>query len=417
MAPWLGVVADDYTGATDLAGRIASEGTSVTLWFGAPPYEEIAGELADCAVIALKSRSIGAAAAVDMSLVAGRALRDAGIEHLYFKYCSTFDSTERGNIGQVAEALARETEARIVPFVPSAPANGRTVYQGHLFVGRELLDESPLRNHPLNPMRDSDVARLLSPQASWRVSNITHKSVAQGTEQIAAEIDALDDRSHVVIDATSEDDLASIALATASLPLTTGSAGLAAALARTRRGRNTCQVRPAPRPEHGGTVVISGSTSAATRGQVETFERSHPSFEISPFALARGDSVVEAALAFVANALAAGAVPLVYSTVQREEVVRAQQELGIQVAAELVEGALARIASGARELGAIRMIIAGGEVSGAVINALNITRVSVHEEVAPGVPWIASEGSSSMSLLLKSGNFGGPDFFAEAVAR
>ncbi|MCU1510056.1 MAG: hypothetical protein JWQ12_2321 [Glaciihabitans sp.] len=417
MTPWLGVVADDYTGATDLAGRIASEGTSVTLWFGVPPPGEIASDLADCAVVALKSRSVEASAAVDLSIAAARSLRTGGIEHLYFKYCSTFDSTERGNIGQVAEALAKETGARIVPFVPSAPANGRTVYQGHLFVGRELLDESPLRNHPLNPMRDSDLARLLTPQVSWSVSNITHGAVARGAEQIATEIDALANSTHVIIDAISDEDLASIARATESLPLTTGSAGLAAALARTRRGRRAWSVLPAPRPALGGTVVISGSTSAATRGQVAAFRRSNPSFEVSPFALERGDPVVEAALEFVADALAAGAVPLVFSTVERDEILRAQNQVGIRPAAELVESALARIAVGARELGATRLIIAGGEVSGAVVNALNIARVSVHDEVAPGVPWIATGGPNPMTLLLKSGNFGAPEFFIEAVAR
>jgi uncharacterized protein YgbK (DUF1537 family) len=176
-------------------------------------------------------------------------------------------------------------------------------------------------------------------------------------------------------------------------------------------------VRPVPPLGNQGAVVISGSTSAATRGQVAAFQRSNPSFEVSPFALERGDSVVEAALEFVAESLASNTVPLVYSTVQRAEVLRAQKKLGIQRAAELVESALARIASGARERGATRMVVAGGEVSGAVVNALNIVRVSVHEEVAPGVPWIAVEGPSPMSLLLKSGNFGGPDFFAEAVAK
>lgn len=414
----MGVVADDITGATDLAGGLVAGGTSVTLYFGSPSAEELAQDDDDCVVIALKSRSIPAAEAVTLSLEAARALATTDMEHLYFKYCSTFDSTASGNIGPVAEALARECLAQVVPIVPSSPSNGRTVYLGTLYVGDQLLEESSLRNHPLNPMHDSLVPSLLAPQVTWPVSTIPLPEVHQGAEHVRILVSALVVPCHVVIDAVTDADLDTIALAVARRPFSTGSAGLAAALARTRGGVRTARVdRTEPDGAPPPTIVLSGSTSEATRAQVELFSVANPTFELSPFRLHEAEAeTVEDALRFIELSLASGSTPIVHSTTDGAEILRAQERLGTGRAAQLIEGAMARIAVASRDRGVSRMIVAGGEVSGAVVSALGVTRVTVHDEVAPGVPWVVSERPARLALLLKSGNFGGDDFFTRAVS-
>jgi uncharacterized protein YgbK (DUF1537 family) len=413
MISRLGVVADDVTGATDLAGQVAAEGATVSLYFGVSAAEQIASDPADCVVVALKSRSLDPDEAVQQSLEAARAL--GAIDHLYVKYCSTFDSTARGNIGPVVEALADSRANGPATIVPSAPVNGRTVYRGRLFVGDALLEESSLRHHPLNPMTDSVLSRLLAPQARWPIEMIPLPTVLAGSRALIARLDELPARTHVIIDAVSDADLDTIARSVASRGFSSGSAGLAAALARVAlaSARDAEPVLHEVRPRRDGpAIVISGSLSVATRAQVASFRAHHPAFEVDPSDLAHTADVVATVLAAVEHALKAGQTPLVYS---RMDAPGASDGAETEAASRLIEGALSEIAVGARELGVTRMVVAGGEVSGAVIGALGVTRVTVHEEVAPGVPWIVTDRPTPLALLLKSGNFGGPDFFDDAV--
>ena len=353
--------------------------------------------------------------AVAQSVAACKWLLARGVTHVYFKYCSTFDSTEQGNIGPVAEALADLTGETSVIICPSAPENGRTVYQGKLFVWEQTLDESSLRDHPLNPMRDSDLRRLLGRQSSFPVTLVAHAVVRGGTDAVVRALvqNTGSPSRHVVIDAIDNSDLDVIGHAALSRTLSTGAAGLAAAMARARHG-TSCK-SPALEIPEGASIVISGSCSAATQKQVEQFALAHPSFEVDPLRIDAGEDVVGDAIAFLRRTLPAQ-VPLVYSTASRKQVEEAQRILGIEKAAKLVEATLSRVAREAVDLGVRKVVVAGGETAGAVVSALGVKAIRVGREVAIGVPWSVTVGDAPMALLLKSGNFGGPDFFINALA-
>lgn len=412
----LGIIADDVTGATDVAGYLVREGTPTVQFFGVPASDAVLPEGTECVVIALKTRSVAPGLAVEQSLAAYAWLRDRGVEHTYIKYCSTFDSTPSGNIGPVIDALAEAAGAGPVVVAPSAPENGRTVYQGKLFVHRQLLEESPLKDHPLNPMRDSDLARLLAPQSSGASGLVDWATVQSGDATVA---DALcgfadDGVRFAVADALTNADLDVVAgavLATGA-PLSSGSAGLGAALGRTMSGGGRAAV-PIGFPD-GAALVLSGSCSAATRQQVERYRTAHPSFLIDPLALAADPSIVDRAVAFVAEHLAEA--PLVYSSADPERVAEAQEVLGVEGAAALLEDALGTIADRARAHGVTKFVVAGGETSGAVMAALDIDAVRIGPEVAVGVPWcVTLDAQGGTAVVLKSGNFGGADFFDDAL--
>ncbi|MFL6716397.1 MAG: 3-oxo-tetronate kinase [Burkholderiaceae bacterium] len=423
MTVLLGCIADDFTGATDLAGMLVKAGMRTVQLIGVPdgpPPQDV-----DAVVIALKSRTVPAAEAIADSLAALRWLQQAGCSQFYFKYCSTFDSTPAGNIGPVAEALMAALGTDFTIACPAFPANGRTIYKGYLFVGDELLSESGMRNHPLTPMTDPSLVRVLQAQSRGKVGLVEHRSVAQGVEAVSARFAALraEGCAFAITDAISNDDLMTLGAACAGLPLVTGGSGIALGLPENFRRRGLlAQTDVADRlpPTGGLRAVIAGSCSVATRKQVAAMQETAPSFAVDPLALARGEDVAGTALAWAAPLLPQGPV-LVFATSSPEQVKAVQQQLGVAEAGELVERALADIARGLVKLGVGQLIVAGGETSGAVVKALGVTGLRIGPEIDPGVPWTAAlqeDGQARpLALALKSGNFGSVDFFTKAWSR
>jgi len=417
----LGCIADDLTGATDLGITLAREGLSVIQVNGIPG-PDLAVPDADAVVVALKSRTIAPEAAVAQALAALAWLRAHGAERIYFKYCSTFDSTPRGNIGPVTEALRT---ALVVapgglptPATPAYPRNGRTVYRGHLFVGDVLLCDSGMRNHPLTPMTDASLVRVLAAQTTGKVGLVPYADVDAGTEAVRARLAALaaEGSAHAIVDATRDEHLVAAGRACVDLPLTTGGAGLALGLARALRDSahpgGSAWTTPSP---PGPIAWLSGSCSDATRRQVAVAREAVRSFRIDPLAIAGNPDVVDTIATQSAAALSRGAV-LVYATAPPDEIAAAQQALGAERAAGLVEAAFRAIAVTLAANGVRAFVVAGGETSGAVVEALGVRALAIGPEIDPGVPWTRAVGGEPFWLALKSGNFGGPDFFAKATA-
>ena len=414
----LGCIADDFTGATDLAGLLARSGVRVSLRMGVPDEDPTAADPAPFEVIALKCRTAPVAEAVAECRAALAWLRAAGAERFFWKYCSTFDSTPRGNIGPVAEALMADLGADQTIYCPAFPENGRSIFMGRLFVGEVPIDESPMKDHPLTPMRDSSLMRLLAPQVTRPVGLANRLVVARGAAALRARLDTLrrEGVAHVIVDAVADDDLRTIATACRDMTLLTGGSAVAAPLPALYLEDGLLRAAPpAPRPTIGpGAIVLSGSCSAMTRAQVAAFSGSGPSLRLDPLALAAdGDAEARAWLA----AQDPAATPLIYATAEPDDVRAAQDALGVAEAGALVEDALARLALDARDRGARRFVVAGGETAGAVTRALGVTRLTIGAEIAPGVPWTFSEsGGHAVALALKSGNFGAETFFADALA-
>ncbi|MFI7006302.1 3-oxo-tetronate kinase [Streptomyces sp. NPDC050145] len=418
MALRLGCIADDFTGATDLANNLVRAGLRVVQLVDVPQDGGSAPDDADAVVIALKSRTVPAAEAVDASLRALAWLRSAGAGQIYFKYCSTFDSTPAGNIGPVTEALLDALGTDFTVATPAFPDNGRTVFKGHLFVGDVLLGESGMRHHPLTPMTDSNLVSVLGAQMRRPVGLVDHTVVAAGPEAIAARIDALrkDGVGAAIVDAVSNEDLLRLGAAVADLPLVTAGSGLAIGLPANWGVEPSPDAARLPKAS-GHAAVVAGSVSAATNGQVRAFlATGRPAFSVDPLRIAAGEDVAAEALAFAEQHLPEGPV-LVYSTESPDTVRAVQAELGAADAGALVEGTLARVAQGLVERGVRRLVVAGGETSGAVIQALGLTELRIGPQIDPGVPWCAAplpDGSGTLHITLKSGNFGGPDFFTSA---
>lgn len=416
----LGVIADDFTGATDVASMLVRAGMRTVQLIGVPEADRAAPD-ADAIVVALKTRTVPAADAVAESLAALRWLQRAGMRQCYFKYCSTFDSTPAGNIGPVTEALMASLGIDFTLACPAFPENGRTIFRGHLFVGDELLSDSGMRNHPLTPMNDANLVRVLQAQCrERRVGLIRHDTVSRGASAVQARVQALRDEgtSIAIADAIDNDALRTLAAACADWPLLTAGSGLALGLPAAYEQRGW--IRPdaaAARldPLVGHAAVLSGSCSQATLSQVKTWvDAGRPAFAIDPRALARGDAVVDAALAWAGDRIACEAA-LIYASAEPDALRSVQAELGAAQAGELVERCLAQIARALVERGVQRLVVAGGETSGAVVNALGVTQLRIGAPICPGVPWTQAEGRP-LQLALKSGNFGGPAFFAEALA-
>lgn len=418
--PWLGVVADDVTGAVDLAGEVAAAGLHTVVLLGTPEPDAPL-PACDCAVVALTTRTAPVGRAVDDSLTSARWLLAQGTSRLYQKYCSTFDSTDAGNIGPVADALADLVGGASVG-TPATPSVGRTQYLGHLFVGGRLLSESSLRHHPLTPMRDPDLVRVLGRQTPRAVGLVPAADVRAGAGAARDAVDRLlsEGRGHVLVDAADDADLDVLAEAvTGAGPggraLLAGAAGFAAALARLRaRGGTPGDGDELPAVEEGPSLVVAGSCSERTREQVARHRG--PALRVSaPELAADRDGTVGRAAAFVADAWAddPAVIPLVYSTGEPEQVRAEQEAVGREHAAALVEGALAEVARRAVvEQGARRLVVAGGETSGAVTAALGVRALHVGPRVEPGLPWTVT--TTGLALLLKSGNFGAPELFSTA---
>jgi len=412
----LGCIADDFTGATDLAGILVKNGMRADVMMGVPSTDYSPGS--EAIVIALKSRSAPKSEAVASSLAALRWLERAGCRQFFFKYCSTFDSTDSGNIGPVAEALMDALGTNFTIACPAFPANGRVVFDGYLFVNDVLLHESGMQNHPLNPMTDSNLVRVLQRQSTRKVGLINFKAVRAGMAAVSKAIADLTEESVAlaIVDATSDGDLRQIAKATQNLRLLTGGSALAMGLPDTYRTRGLLDAGDgAGRMPHvdGLSAVISGSCSMATQRQVTYMKQRAPAFQVNPLCSKSASEIAAEAVEWTANHMADGPV-LIYATSDPPTVRAVQAELGVQQAGHLVETVLAEIARRLQARGVNQFIIAGGETSGAVLDALGVTGLRMGPEIDPGVSWAASMGDTPLVLALKSGNFGSDDLFLKA---
>jgi 3-dehydrotetronate 4-kinase len=417
----LGCIADDFTGATDLASMLVRQGMATVQLIGVPGPEVDPGD-AQAVVVALKSRTIPVEDAIRQSLAALAWLRGRGAQQILFKYCSTFDSTAEGNIGPVSEALLEALGADLTIACPALPENGRSVYQGHLFVGAQLLSDSHMRHHPLTPMTDSNLVAVLQRQSRAPVGLLPYAVVDRGPAAIRAGLADLRARGirQAIADAVSERHLIDLGAGAADLPLVTGGSGIAMGLpANFRRQGKLDESEPADALPHveGHAAILSGSCSAATLAQVEQHRAAgRLAMALDPVKLAEDGAEVGHALAFAERHMGQGPI-LFSSSAPPEEVARIQARLGRGRAGAVVEAAMAAIARGLVEQGVRRLVIAGGETAGAVVDGLGVKALKIGPPIDPGVPWTLSLGSPELLLALKSGNFGAPDFFIKAFER
>lgn len=416
MTPILGCIADDFTGATDLAGLLARSGAKVSLRIGVPDHPPT--DTATFEVIALKSRTAPSADAITETLAAHAWLQKAGARRFFLKYCSTFDSTADGNIGPVSEALMDRIGTDQTIYCPAFPENGRSIFMGNLFVGEQPLAESPMKDHPLTPMRDSNLMRLLDPQVRGGVGLVNRLTVAKGPQAVRSALDGLRKagKSHVIVDAVADADLNIIAEASRQLPLLTGGSAIAMPLPALYAADGLLELsKSAVRYEipKATTVVLSGSCSAMTNAQVANYcKQGAPAFRLDPIDLATDGTT--AVLAWL-HQQDLGLAPLIYATADPTSVAAAQRTLGMAKAGALIEDALSACAIAARDRGARRVIVAGGETSGAVTKALGVSALNIGPEIAPGVPWtFCTSAGQNIALTLKSGNFGTETFFSHA---
>jgi uncharacterized protein YgbK (DUF1537 family) len=410
----LGCIADDFTGASDLANTLAKGGMATVQFVGVPAGD--ADRDCEAGVVALKTRSIPAAEAVAESLAALEWLRAQGCRQFLFKYCSTFDSTPKGNIGPVAEALLDALDAPVAVVCPVFPATGRTLFMGHLFVRDRLLSESGMEKHPLNPMTDPDIRRWLRLQTRGEVGFLAYAVVRQGPAAIQASLAAEAARDHrlVVVDAVTDEDLIAIGTAAAEHKLISGGSGIAMGLPDNFRRAGLLSGRKAIfAGKLGPGVVLSGSCSPASRGQVIAYLAGHPGLRVDPDAVMAGEITARAALGFVMERIAQS--PIVYSTAEPDAVAAAQARHSREAVAAAIERFFGELAAELVESGITRMAVGGGETSGAVVTALGVDRFSIGPEIDPGVPALAADGKRPVMLALKSGNFGAPDFYAKAL--
>ncbi|MDB3928475.1 four-carbon acid sugar kinase family protein [Paracoccaceae bacterium] len=420
--PFLGVIADDYTGATDIASMLVRGGMRTVQTIGIPS-EKLAKSLqADAVVIALKSRSIAPEAAVAQSLEALARLQALGAKQIFFKYCSTFDSTPQGNIGPVSDALCAAIGAGTITHIPALPVNGRSVYQGHLFVGADLLNQSGMESHPLTPMTDANLVRWLGQQTTRRVALIGTDLLQQGIEAVQGALTNLGETGggHVIGDTTRDSDLALWADVLRNAPLVAGGSGLATSLARCHMAGQPAQALAPPRGGNdGNTLILAGSCSKTTLAQIETFRsQGGQCIHLDPLACGREDDHVNTLLTKVSDILKSTPV-LVYASGTPQSVQAVQEKLGREQAGALIEAAFAEIARQAVPLPQTnRLVVAGGETSGAVVSALGITALQIGPEIDPGVPWtlaLDTDGNIILPIALKSGNFGAMDFFCKTL--
>ena len=422
----LGCIADDFTGATDLANNLVRAGMRVVQTIGVP--DEPLQVDVDAVVVALKSRTLPPAQAVEQSLQALRWLQAQQVEQVYFKYCSTFDSwyrgDVRGNIGPVTEALMQALGCDFTIATPAFPDNQRTVFKGHLFVGDVLLSDSGMKDHPLTPMNDASLVRVMQAQCQRVVGLVDHRVMAQGEKAIRARFEQLraDGVGVAIVDALSNDDLLRLGPALKGMPLVTAGSGVAIGLPANWGLQPSPATSQLPAPI-GLQAIVSGSCSQATRAQVARFQaRGGAALAIEPMQLADDAAVarcVEQCLAWAAPRLAKGPV-LVYSTADPTQVQAVQQQWGVQAAGHRVEQALAQVAQGLVSLGVRQLVVAGGETSGACVQSLQITQLQIGGQIDPGVPWCHAHCpwvGAGLHLTLKSGNFGGEDFFHQAFAQ
>ncbi|MFD2205891.1 3-oxo-tetronate kinase [Kiloniella antarctica] len=425
MSIVLGCIADDLTGATDLAMILVQAGMKTVQIVGMPDENTPVPD-AEAVVVALKSRTTNSYDAIRMSLIACDWLQKAGAKQIFFKYCSTFDSTKEGNIGPVTDALLEKLGCSDTIACPAFPENGRTVYRGYLFVNEGLLSESSLRNHPLTPMNDPNLKRVLAAQSKSHITNIFFEDVEKGPEAIsqAMKIRVKSQEKTVpvihIIDALNDNHLQSIGQACQGMALITGGSALAQGLPDNFRKTGWLPnfIKKASfSPPLGSSVILSGSCSEATRAQVEYAKSRIPHFRLDAFDILEKKPVVEQALEWAEQAMKADDPIMFYSSADPEIITRIQKERGRVEVGSRVEAVIGKIAHGLKKIGARRFVVAGGETSGAVIDALGVKTMEIGPPIDPGVPWTISDGTPSLALALKSGNFGTEDFFLKAVSQ
>ncbi len=407
----LGCIADDFTGASDLANTLASAGMAVVQYSGVP--ERAAEVSIEAGVIALKSRSIPKHDAIVQSLKALEWLQSQGCQQFFFKYCSTFDSTPDGNIGPVAEALASVLGVDQVIFCPAFPGAGRAVFQGHLFVKDQLLSDSPMKDHPLTPMRDSDLRQVLSRQSNAAVGHVPMAVVGQGERAIRKALvnEAREGRNLIVVDAIHDENLLAIGAAAKGLRLVTGGSGVAKGLpANFGKSGMRAKTKIEWKGQKGRCVVLSGSCSEATRRQIATHARNEMQYKIDVFAVMRDEVSVNKLVSWL---LAQNGVPMLYSSASPTLVKAVQAEFGVDTVAAKLDRMFGELSVALVDAGIERLIVAGGETSGAVVEALALNILSIGPEIDLGVP--AMRAGKTLTLAFKSGNFGGDDFFQKAA--
>ncbi len=421
----LGCIADDFTGATDLANNLVRAGMRVVQVMGLPTSSLLFE--ADAVVVALKSRTIPKPEAIQQSLNALKWLREQGACQIYFKYCSTFDSTTDGNIGPVTEALMTALSdlpgSDFTIATPAFPDNNRTVFKGHLFVGEVLLNESGMQDHPLTPMNDPNLVRVLQDQCQVKVGLVDYQVVKKGEVAIRARFEELkDDGVQIaVVDAISNDDLMRLGPALSNMPLITAGSGVAIGLPGNfgLKPSNLASQLPVPK---GTRAVISGSCSSMTNLQVKAFlENGWPAFQVHPevgdISPISGEKIVREVLTWASNQKSKNPI-LVYSSANPEVVKLAQDKWGVAQLGAWVENVLSSVALGLIRDGVAQLVVAGGETSGACVQALGIKQMTIGPQIDPGVPWCYAtcqeSNFDSIHISLKSGNFGGVGFFEKA---
>lgn len=418
VRPRIGVIADDVTGAADLGGTLTERGWRAVELLGAG-RTDLDLPTSDAVIVALKTRTAPVDIAIEQSLAGFRRLRALGCRRTYFKICSTFDSTPAGNIGPVADALLDATGGRISIVCPANPANGRTVYNGHLFVHGELLSESPMAQHPLTPMRDSSLERLLRPQTDGRVDTIDLAVVRKGAALLRSVIleHAEAGFRHLVVDAIEDRDLRVIARAAPADALLVGAAGLGAAMAGSRAARSDASGTASATWPTGPSAVLAGSCSAATLRQIAEAGPRFVRHRLDVERLLEHPEATGAEARSAANdALSLRRPILIYSSAEPDAVAGRQAIDGRELVASRIEQFFGWIASELVDLGVCRLVVAGGETSGAVVQALGLRAVRIGPTIEPGVPWTTDVDRPSLALAFKSGNFGSADFFDLALA-
>jgi uncharacterized protein YgbK (DUF1537 family) len=417
----LGCIADDYTGASDLANTLTRCGLRTVQTIGVPA-DQLALPEVDAVVVSLKSRSIEAGLAVSRSRAADKWLRGHGARHVLFKICSTFDSTDAGNIGPVMDALRADSGDTIVLVTPAFPETGRTVYMGNLFVGSVPLNESPLKDHPLNPMRDSNLVRVLARQSKCKVSLVDLATVARGPEAARARLADLSGKGFgaAIVDAVFERDLETIGNVALDHRVSVGASGfglgLARALVASGRVKPGASNTISDAPVGGPAACLAGSCSQATLQQIANAEQVMAVLHLDPELVVAGRDEARRALAWAKERIKDGPI-LIASSSTPDQVAALQARHGRDAAGHAIEQAMADIAEGLVQSGVHRLVVAGGETSGAVVDRLGIPGFLVGAEIAAGVPVLRAVGAKDgeMLLALKSGNFGGPDFFSDAL--
>ncbi len=405
----LGCIGDDFTGSSDIANTIAKAGMSVTQYTGIPKGN--ADKSVEAGVVSLKSRTNPVEEAIAQSLEAAEWLLAQGCEQIFFKYCSTFDSTHEGNIGPVAEALADYLKEDQVVFCPAFPATGRSIYQGHLFVNDTLLSESGMKDHPLTPMTDSDLRRWLSHQTKWDVKHVSHSQTLLGAVEVVKQMRE-NAPAFYIADAIRDEDLLVLGEALKDRKLLTGGSGLALGLPKNFRDKGQIGLSKTTWKKAGGrAVILSGSCSIATRGQVEVYSAKHPSLELTAKDIFSQTQTPESVCDWV---MSLDDVPLIYTSADPSVVKAAQQEFGQEIIAEKIEGFMGAVSSEMVSRGAKCIISAGGETSGAIVKALKVQAMEIGPEIAAGVPALR-DTHQDLVLALKSGNFGKESFFEDAL--